>query len=220
MFPNSQCISYLRTHQFIRNFSANHLYDVRKWQDMSVHVWYCVGIIQGERYVHCIRFLKKSPKPGITSYCIEWFNTAPFSHLSRHEMPTHFESVRFWVHSGVALRKNFFLFEDRMSLIRSTFFYDEETKLYYRMSALLHYLEIPDEIPRQIQIYTSSNKCYCFQKRIKKRKFDEESKKKNHFVLSLKKFVENHNHRRYMELHYPKLFEEAQFIISQNGNPS
>lgn len=217
MLPSAACIHYLANHHFIRNFSAAHLYDIQKWKDVNFIIWYCVGVIEGKRYVHCIRFLKKSPKPGITSYFIEWYHTSVYSQCKKHEIPSHFESIRFWVHSGVALRKNFFLFEDRMSLIRSTFFFDEETKLFYRMSVLLPYLQIPEEIPKQVHIYTTLNKYYCFQKRTKKRKYDDEFKKRNELVKSLKKLIENHNHHHFIECNYPKLFEEAQFIFSRHG---
>lgn len=218
MNPIPHCISYLSTHSYLRNYSATHLQSLNWWKDTNVYIWYCVGIIDGKRYIHCIRLLKKSPKPGITSYYIQWFNTAPYSHVPVSEMPSTFDSVFFWVHSGVALRKNFFLYEDRMSLIRSTFYYDSETKLFYRMSYLLAYLSIPEEIPRQVRIHTNSTKFYCYQKRAKKRKYDDDSKKKTDFVKALKKFIDAHNQLNFVHNSYPKLFNESQFIISNNGN--
>jgi hypothetical protein len=218
MHPSPTCIYFLAHHSFIRNYNASHLFNVQKWIDTNVFIWYCVGIINDKRYVHCIRFIKKSPKPGITSYFIEWFNTAPFSQLEQNEIPSHFDSVHFWVHSGVALRKNFFLFQDRMSLIRSTFYFDDETKLFYRMSILLPYLNISEEMPKQVQIFTTSARYYCFQKRNKKRKFDETLKKRTDFVKCFKKFIESHNHRHFIQINYPKLFEESQSIFLGNGN--
>jgi hypothetical protein len=218
MLPSPSCIHFLANHSFIRNYNASHLFDTNVWKDTDIFIWYCVGIIYRKRYVHCIRFLKKSPKPGITSYLIEWFNTAPYSQLDQNEIPLHFDSVQFWVHSGVALRKNLFLFQDRMSLIRSTFYFDECTKLFYRMSVLLQYLNISEEIPRQVRIFTSFNKYYYFQKRNKKRKFDENEKKRTDFLKALRKFIENHNHRHFIETNYIKLFEESQSILLTHGN--
>lgn len=220
MQPLPHCIHFLSTHSFLRNHSATHLQNINFWKDTNEFIWYCVGIISDTRFVHCIRFLKKSPKPGITSYYIQWYKTAPYSRLQIDEMPTHFESVCFWVHSGVALRKNFFLFEDRMSLIRSTFYYDSISKLFYRMSHLIPYLNICEEIPHHVQIYTNIEKFYCFQKRNKKRKYDENQKKKSDFCKALKKFIEQNNHLQFIRLEYPKLFNESQLIISSNGNSS
>jgi hypothetical protein len=218
--PDPFCLSYLANHHFIRNYPLTPFTQSSSLFSFFDKVWYCIGIIEGERYIHAVRFLNKTPKPGITSYYIEWFNTSPFSRLSIDEMPSHFESVHFWVHSGVALRKNFFLFEDRMSLIRSCFYYDEGTRLFYRMSSLISYLDIPDAIPTNLKIYTTVLRFYCFQKRIKKRNYDDLSKKKSDFVRCLKKFVECHNQRHFFQLTYPKLFEQAQFIICKDGNSS
>lgn len=218
--PDPFCLSYLANHHFIRNYPLTHFLQASSRVSFFEKIWYCIGIIDGERYVHAVRFINKTPKPGITSYYIEWFNTACYSRLSINEMPINFDSIHFWVHSGVALRKNFFLFEDRMSLIRSCFYYEPTTCLFYRMSSLIPYLDIPDAIPTNIKIYTSVFRFYSFQKRVKKRNYDDMSKKKSDFVRSLKKFVENHNHRHFFQLTYPKLFEQAQFIICKDGNSS
>jgi hypothetical protein len=218
MLPSPWCISYLATHPFIRNHSAPHLFSQSYWKDTNFHVWYCVGIIEGKRYVHCIRMLKKTPKPGITSYFIEWFNTAPYSNSPLSKIPKHFDSCCFWVHSGVALRKNLFLFQDRMSFIRSTFYYDSETCLFYRMSLLITYLDNNEAIPTQLKIFTSVEKWYIYQKRIKKRKYDDSLRKKNDCIRNLKKFIEHNNHHHFLEETYPKLFEEAQLIVSKHGN--
>lgn len=218
--PDTYCISYLASHHFIRNHSVTSFLQQSSRISFFDKIWYCIGIIEGERYVHAVRFLNKTPKPGITSYYIQWFNTSPFSHCSADNMPNYFDSIYFWVHSGVALRKNFFLFEDRMSLIRSCFYYEPCTGLFYRMSSLLPYLDIPDAVPSNLKIYTTVFRFYCFQKRIKKRNYDDMVKKKSDFVRCLKKFVESHNHRHFFQLTYPKLFEQAQFIICKDGNSS
>jgi len=181
-------------------------------------IWYCVGIINHKRYVHCIRFLNRTPKPGITSYFIQWFNTAPFSHLHLDEIPDYFESTCFWVHSGVALRKNFFLFEDRMSLLRSTFYYDIKKQTFYRMAFLLPYLEIPEEIPTNKIIFTSSLKSYIYVKRVKKTSYNAKERQKSEFCKSLRKFFHSHNCQGYIEKSYPKLFQEVVKIIFQDGD--
>lgn len=221
MQPLPQCIHFLATHQFIRNYSVDPLLergdDIFLKNDM---IWYCVGTINNKRYIHCIKFLKRTPKPGISSYFIEWFKTASYSNEPIEEIPLHFESISFWVHSGVALRKNFFLFQDRMSLLRSTFYYDIHTNTFFRMASLLPYLQIPEEIPNHVIIYTSEEKRYQYQKRSKKTISNQNIKRHHEFRKQLKKFCCCHNLNRFLENEYPKLFHQIEIIISENGDTS
>ena len=111
MQPIRECITFLATHQFIRNFSVESMIENNNDHFLKNNlIWYCVGTIENKRYVHCIQFLKKTPRPGITSYLIRWYNTAPFSNLPLDSIPQRFDYTEFWFHSGVALRKNFFIF--------------------------------------------------------------------------------------------------------------
>ena len=217
--PLPFCIYFLARNPFIRNFPP-HQFESYPEIHSYEHIFYCVGLIGKQRYVHSIKILKKTPKPGITSYLIEWYLTAIYSHLDLYDIPKSFQSFRFWVHSGVALRKNFFLFDDRMSLIRSSFLFDRGTKKFFRMTSLLPYLLIPEEIPMQEKIFSSKDKYYHCQKRVRKRKYDENYKKKCDFHRSLKKFLNANNHHNFLEQTYPKLFQEAHFIISQNNGGS
>lgn len=221
MTPDNERIRYLVNTSFLRNFSIDELLKNNRYEiNLTSFICYCVGIIDGKRYVHPIKIISKTPSPGITSYQIIWWNAAIFCRDNMLPDEETYERISFWSHSGVALRKHFFLFEDRMSLIRSTFIYDSITDHYYRLCSLLHYLVIPITMPTGQVIYTSLTKSYCYQKVIKKR--DNELKKKQNEDVKkyLKKFVKQFNHYNFLDKEYPRLFEEVIKITegNQNGN--
>lgn len=203
MKPKTECIEYLKKHHFLRNYDVEPFLHRSKNQiDLSAHICYCVGIIEDIRFVQAIRLLHKTPLTGITSYFIEWF------HCQNNE-----ESVQFWVHSGVTLRKHFFLFEDRISFIRGTFIYDEVLKRYYRLSSLLPFSYISEMSPPCEFIYATPIKKYHFKKK---------KSTQTHLVCKNKRLLQSHTQRfirvnninNYLEKEYPILFHEMKKIIS------
>jgi len=221
MEPNHFCLEYLAKNQFIRNYPVDEVVkNNASYFEKNELLWYCVGTINSIRYVHCLQFLKKTPQPGITSYFIKWFNTAPYSTLRFEDMPDEFDSVTFWIHSGVALRKNLFKFQDRMSLLRSTFYYDEISGKFYRLGNLSPYLQIPEEFPLFQFVFTSLEKRYQYQKRLKKNSKKHINKKHQEMKKSLKKFIIHHNVNHFVEIEYPKLFHQIEVIFSKDGDPA
>jgi hypothetical protein len=203
-------IFFLTNHTFIRNpsvdsFVAENNMDIF----LSQFVVYSVGLIDSERIVHALRFLKQCQSPGVTSYLIEWYNVATFSKNELlYQPPNKFDSVTFWVHSGVALRKNFFLFQDRMSLYKSTFLYDKKREQYFRLVHLLPFLKLEQEVSICYPMYSDVNKIFLNNHRKKKNKkiqpdYNQLSLKKN-----LQKILKVNNSFSYIQKRHPRLFEE------------
>jgi len=208
------CIRYLTNHAFIRNASyENFVQDNNFFIDLPAFICYCVGIIDGERVVHTVRFIGQSQSPGVTSYFIEWFNSACFTVQELQVKVEPFESLFFWIHSGVALRKNFFLFEDRMSLLKSSFIYDKKRSCFYRLIHLLPFLQPRYMDNQRFPIYSSPTKVSFNMKRIKKIEYIKTNNKLGELQKNLKKVIKNHNSFRYIEIEYPRLFEEINNII-------
>lgn len=210
---NINCLRYLSNHSFIRNENVED-FVIENNQEIIVSRFliYCVGIINSERYVHVIKIIGQTSTPGVTSYLIEWFNTAcrPLNEFHSSLI----ESVQFWVHSGVALRKNFFLFEDRMSLLKSSFIFDNKRKQYYRMSNLLPYLQANYIDNTNYPIYSSPTKISFASKKSKKVKSASIDQKNLVLKKNLKKVIKSCNSFGYIENHHPRLFEEISKIIN------
>jgi len=210
---NFECVHYLTNHNFIRNTSIEAFVLENNFSiEISNHVVYCVGIVDEKRIVHVIKFLGQNNSPGVTSYFIQWYNIAcyPLSELGNYEI----QNVSFWVHSGVALRKNFFLFQDRMSLVKSSFIYDEKRKNYYRLANLMTYLK-----PQYLEnisspIYSSPIKISYPMKKNKKQSILSVDKKLVALQKSLKKTLKNCNSFQYVEKTYPRLFHEINNVIN------
>lgn len=208
-----ECLHFLSNHNFIRNFSVEQFILENNFQfDISNYVIYCVGLIENQRIVHVVKFLGQNNSPGVTSYYIQWFNVAcfPIGGLIKHEM----DSVCFWVHSGVALRKNFFLFQDRMSLLKSSFIYDAKRDNYYRLVNLVNYLK-PNIIENiNTPIYSSITKFSFPMKKTRKQSITTKDKKLLQLQKSLRKTVKNCNSFQYLEKTHIRLFEEITKIIN------
>jgi hypothetical protein len=217
MNPDNERIQYLVNTSFLRNFPIDDFLKNNHYEiDLTLFICYCVGIINGKRYVHPIQMLSKTPSPGITSYEIKWWNAASTCRDTTLPNENEYDSFSFWSHSGVALRKHFFLFEDRMSLIRSTFIYDSITDRYYRLCSLLHYLYIPIVSPTGKSIFTSLTKNYSYQKVAKSKSNETNRKQKEDVRKYLKKFVKQFNHYNFLDKEYPRLFEEIIKITDTN----
>lgn len=215
MEVNIVCLDYLMQHSFIRNVCFEDFVERHNFQiKLSDFICYCVGIIDNQRIVHAIRILGQSPPPGVTSYFIQWFNTATYTWDEIMNNEIEFESTSFWVHSGVALRKNFFLFDDRMSLMKSTFIYDKHTHSYYRLACLLPFLQFDYTPSDKYPIYSSPIKIYYTIKRPKKLNKAVPNKKRSNLQKALKKVVKIHNSFHYLEKEHKRLFEEINNIIN------
>ena len=119
----------------------------------------------------------------------------------------------------MTLRKNIFMYEDRMSLYRSTFIFDELTHKFYRLSYIFNYIKIPEIQNINEYIFTSSDKFYKFNKKIKK-------VKNNHIINNqlldiqkkLNKIMQNKLTFYFLKKNHIRLFEEINnFIILNNG---
>lgn len=207
--PNTNCILFLEKNAFVRNISIEKFRMENNSIDITKYFIYCVGIIDGIRIVHPIQILAKTPHDGVISYKIRWWNNAT------HILPVKY--MEFWIYSGVTLRKNFFLYQDKMSFLKSSFIYDFESKIYYRLQNLLNYLIIPEINPYAIPIYslpTSSYKYYKF----KKHKQKKLNKRYLELQTSCKKFLKKQNEFDYLKINFSLLYEELSKIISnKNG---
>lgn len=217
MLPDPFCILYLQQNAFIRNISFEALLDRHNNQiPLETYMCYTVGLVDSKRVVNAFQFLYQSTNTKIKSYYIRWWNTA--AHPAIH-FQTEFESIEFWVHSGMTLRKNFFLYDDRMSLFRSTFIYDPSVSYYFRLININDYISIPLKSNYQQQIFTSPTKFnYNFKHSQTQIKIAHEIERKQ-IVKILGKIVGTRNLKRHIEKVSPSLFSEINSFI-QNGNSS
>lgn len=206
MFPDTLCLQYLENTTFIRNHSFDKFLE-RNNNIIALinHMCYTVGIVENKKIVHAFRFLCESPNSKIKSYKIEWWNTAAFE---RFDLRDNYTKVEFWIHSGMTLRKNFFLLEDRLSLFRSTFIYDPFNGTYYRLINIIAYCQIPEVTNYQEKIYTSPSKFYFSQKMVRKCKQKDSSHLVNELKKSISKIRENRQQMILLESVSPQLFAE------------
>lgn len=162
MEPEIECILYLINHTYIRNLPYEKFLEKKNHVlQLQNYICYTTGIAGGKRIVHAFRFIHESSNSKIKSYHIQWWDTAAHEHIHTHSQ---FQSICFWVHSGMSLRKNFFLYEDRLSLFRSTFIHDPVSGFYHRLSALSSFINIPEISNCNQQIFSSPGKYYFHQK--------------------------------------------------------
>ena len=217
MVPDPLCIQFLQANAFIRNIPFDRLLDrYRNVIPLDTFVCYTVGIVDSKRIVNAFQFLYESSNTKIKSYYIRWWNTATFLNV---DFKSEFDSIEFWVHSGMTLRKNFFLYDDRMSLFRSTFIYDHHSNYYYRLINLVDYIQIPSKSNFQQQIYISPQKYnYNFKhNKVKNKKCGESEKKQ--ISKCLTKIVNARNLKSYLEKVSPSLLQEIDLFL-QHGNSS
>lgn len=213
IFPNIECIHFLRTNVFIRNpsidsFCARYNYQI----PISNFICYNVGFINGEKHVQSFRILSNL-STGINSFYIQWWNTVFV--FQEEDIPN--ESVQFWVHSGISLRKNFFLFEDRFSLFRSSFIFDEKNKIFFRLFLIekfFHYEK--NNIPTLI--YTTPSKWFLFRPRKSNGIRKRNNHKQKELIKYLKLILRECNFQNCLETLHPSLFKEIKKILKENGN--
>lgn len=211
MQPDIDCIVYLTRNSFLRNYSFDRFLEKNKNEiPLQNFICYTTGIADGKRVVNAFRIMYQSSNSKIKSYYIEWWNTAAFDVYFPH---TQFKSVSFWVHSGMTLRKNFFLYDDRMSLFRSTFIYDMYSGNYYRLSSLNHFIQIPEKSNFREQIFSQPGKCYYYQKERKASPKDHRTPIEKEIKKLLEKITHKKNLVTYIKKSSPRLFEEIQTFV-------
>lgn len=215
MNPDPLCIQFLQANSFIRNIPFERLLD--RHQNvipLNMYMCYSVGIVDSKRIVNAFQFLYESSNTKIKSYYVKWWNTAAHPNIT---FQSEFESIEFWVHSGMTLRKNFFLYEDRLSLLRSTFIYDPYSSYYFRLINLIDYLQIPMRSNFQKQIYISPTKFnYNFKHSVtKNKKFGQTEEKQ--LVKSFHKITSSRKLKSYLEKVSPSLLQEIQQFL-KHGN--
>lgn len=212
MEPDTHCLLYLSRNSFIRNLPFEKFLEKNNNQiELQNYICYTTGIANGKKIIHAFRFLYESINSKIKSYYIQWWNTAAFPVINEQST---FQSVQFWVHSGMTLRKNFFLCEDRLSLFRSTFIYDLKSGFYHRLSTLNHFIVIPPISNFRHQIFTAPGKFYYHQRlpkvitAVPKNPLREEIKKQ------LQKIISRKNTSIYIRKSFPQLYQEIHNFIN------
>ena len=204
MRPSQECIDFLTNHQYLKNPPVAPLLEPNNYQiNLDQYICYCVGVIQCERIVHCIRIKKKTPTEKITSLNIEWFN--PNSPQTT--------KVKFWVNSGVCLKRLFFLFEDQLNFFRSTFIYSDITKKYYRLANIMNFLHLPETNPVGEKIYNSPTKSFLYKKMISSSPEKINEKRKKEVKKSLFNVLKRHNVDGFLEKNFQDVFREIEKLI-------
>lgn len=207
MEPDEECIHFLTTHSYLKNFPPHNLLEDHHYKlPLSHFICYCVGIVDQQRVVQCIRILQKTPSDKITTMKIEWYG--------KEKNSNQWEKTQFWVNSGVCLKKQFFLFQDKLNFFRSTYIYYPEMQRYYRLSSFFDYMDIQEDNPLGEQIYNSPIKSHTFKNVVVKcnEKIAERRRKemKKSLMMIMKKNIDN-----YLEINYPNLFREIEKIINK-----
>jgi hypothetical protein len=211
MIPDIDCLIYLSQNSFIRNFPFEKFLEKNNNNiQLQNFICYTTGVADGKRIVHAFRFIAQSSNSKIKSYLIEWWNTAIHSVYFPH---TEFTSIQFWVHSGMTLRKNFFLYQDRLSLFRSTFIHDLRSGNYYRLSYLNHFISIPEINNYQAQIFSQPGKYYYQLKQRTKMISEYKSPVEKEIKKLLEKIIKKKNLALYLKKSSSVLFQEIQKFV-------
>lgn len=204
--PLPSCIERLEYANSVRN-PPDHIFQTNypNFPSISNFICYIVGQVKGTRIAHSIRILQKLPTDDtLTTFHLQWFN-----YFDEKDEP-----IQFWVHSGVTLRKFFFMHEDKLSFLRASFIYDEKSNQFFRLSNIFQYLYVEETNPKNSPIYRSPSKYYIYV-RTKFISMEEKTKKrKKEFISSLKKTIRKHNGDNFVEMYFPKLFQEYNSLIS------
>jgi len=212
--PNYEQIEYLRNNHFIRNLRIDTICEKYDFQiPINEFVCYNVGLINGKKYVQSFQIIARFVT-GINSFLIKWWNTAFCDNDFCYENTY----CQFWVHSGISLRKNFFLFEDRFSLFRSSFLYDQRQRVFYRLFTLEKFFKCPEIIPLS-KIYSSPCKYFLYKPhpcRGKPKRNQSKKELKKYLNLILKEC----NYQNSLQREYPSLFLEINKTITSYGETS
>jgi len=217
MKPNIKFIKYLIKNNFIRNKELDSfIEDNNNSIDLKKHICYTKGVIDDLIIIQSF-IINKSYTTGIQSFEITWWDTF---NVDTQEEIDQIEPITFWIHSGMSLRKNFFLFTDRFNLFKSTFIFDRISEISYRLFEIKDYLSFTEEIPINTKIFNNCNKFFKFKKINKKRNQIRKRKsypKLHKLLLIIKKKC---NFQNCLTRHYPKLLIEIDKVIADGNSTS
>jgi hypothetical protein len=204
MFPSRECIRFLTNHQYLKNPPLSSFLESCNYNiQLDNYICYCVGVIDYQRIINCIRITKKTPTEKITTMHIEWFNPqSPYS-----------EKIEFWVNSGVCLKRLFFLYEDQLNFFRSTFIYSETTNQYYRLANLLNFIQLPEINPTGEKIYNSPMKKYIYKKMITSNPEKINEKRKKEVRKSFMNILKRHNMDGFVEKNFKSMYVEIEKLM-------
>lgn len=181
---------------------------------ISTFYCYSVGIINGIKRIQIFKIINQLVT-GIKTYKIQWWNTAftEYSYINLNES----EAVCFWVHSGGSLKKNFFLFEDKLNIFKSTYIFDRENSQFFRLMSLQNYFYFEEKIEKINEyIYTSPHKVHK-QKKITEKRLKNNKNKEIHQIKKISsKLLNDYNMRNCLINQFPVLFKELDRIYNCN----
>lgn len=214
MKPNIKHIKFLIKNNFIRNQEIDlFLEDNNNSLEIKNFICYTKGIIDDLTVIQSYR-INKTYTTGIQSFEITWWDT--FNVDTQEEIDS-IEPITFWVHSGMSLRKNFFLYTDRFNLFKSSFIFDIITDVSYRLFEIKDYLVFNEVIPIDLKIFNKPNKFFKFKKINKKRNINKKRKSTSKLHKLLTTIKRKCNFQNCLIRHYPKFYIELEKILA-DGN--
>jgi len=205
IFPEMERIHFLTNQSYCKNPNQCFILNDFGFKiPLKEFIVYCVGIINGERVVHCIRILKKKTSDKIGTIQIQWFDP---SHKTN-------EYTLFWVNSNVYLKKFFFQFEDKLNFFKSSFIYYARLDQYIRLSSLLNYIYLDEENPIGIIIYKSPTIYYHHKNKIIFPSDKLNMKRNKEIKKSLILFKKKYTIDKYFRQNFPNLFYEIDHILT------
>lgn len=214
MEPDYKLINLLLNFNSIKNHCSFNFLERHNFKIcLNEFICYTIGNSNGRKYINCFKFLAQNCSYKLKNYYIKWWNTGTHEEITNN---TIFDSINFWVHSGMTLRKNFFNYEDRMSLFRTTFIYDSVDNLFFRLSYINSYLFIPDQDNYKEIIYSNPNKYYRNNKINNKKQKNKKCKNLQLIEIQkkLNKIIDNKSYKILIKSYNNKLFEEIQNFIN------
>lgn len=215
MIPSKENLKFLQTNKYIRNTPLNNFLINNNYEIIiSNYILYCCGTISNIRLINALRIKEATNTTDIVAYHIEWFNTSLYDNYDEN---IEFEKTTFWVHSGAALRKNFFIYEDKMSFLKSTFLFDQQTSSFYRLYNIYEFIKFNFISNQVITIYTSPHK-----KIIKSIHEIRNEKltilyKKRIFLKEFQKLINTHNNLNFIEKNFNQLFNLIKELNEENN---
>jgi len=217
MKPNFRNLNYLIKNNFIRNQTLDNFIESNNNSiELKNFICYTKGLIDDIVVVQAFS-INKSYTTGIQSYEITWWNT--FCIDSQEEI-NNIEPITFWVHSGMSLRKNFFMFTDRFNLFKSTFIFDKITGVSYRLFEIKEYLNFNEFLPVNTKIFNNPTKFFIFKKINRKRNISRKRKSPTKLIKLLLLIKKKCNFQNCLTRHYPKLLIEIDKIINDGNTTS
>lgn len=197
IYPSDLCIHFLMNTQYIKNVCPEKFLQLHHFEiPLSEYICYCVGFIQNQKIIHCLRILQKTPSEKMSTILIEWRNPINLQ-----------ENIQFWVSSGIACKRKFFLHEDQLNFFRSTFIYCPVLRQYFRLSTILHFLKLEENNPMNCKIYSTPLHYRIFKKRMDNIPDKLNNKRCKEFKKSLQKIKKKFNIDNFLQETYPAMYQ-------------